>query len=76
MQDPKPENIMGEKSVTHSVEHKINWGHFALGFAVIYVVYKGSRFLASDSDSSEDIEDGEIIGIEEARGEVPDVPNP
>lgn len=58
MNDPLPENIAGEKRVTHSVEHSINWGHVALGVAVLalvlYLNSLGSR------RSSEETEDGEI----------------
>lgn len=39
MQDPLPENIAGEKRVTHTVEHRINWGYAMLGAAGILLVY-------------------------------------
>jgi hypothetical protein len=30
MQDPQPENIMGEKVQRHVFKHEINWGYVAL----------------------------------------------
>jgi hypothetical protein len=39
MNDPVPENITGRKAVTHSVEHRIDWGHVALAGAALAVVY-------------------------------------
>lgn len=40
MEDPLPENITGSKEVQHAVNHEINWGHVALGVAVIVLAMK------------------------------------
>lgn len=70
MQDPQPENITGEKHVTHSIEWRINVGYLVLGAALLYVAWKGSRFLSSSSltDDQEDdradrgeVQDGNIL---------------
>lgn len=49
MQDPHPENITGSKTVSHVVEHRINWGQVALGIALIYVVWAARRAVAAHS---------------------------
>lgn len=66
MQDPSPENITGSKQVSHVVEHKINWGHVAIGLAVIFVVWKMSGLL--EGEASEDEQDVEIAVDAPARG--------
>lgn len=38
MQDPSPENIVGEKRVIHRVNHQIHWGHVALAVALILLL--------------------------------------
>lgn len=39
MQDPLPENIDGEKVVTHSVEHEINWGYVSVAVMVLVLLW-------------------------------------
>jgi len=38
--DPAPSNITGEKRVTHSVEHRINWGYVAASVAALIVLWR------------------------------------
>lgn len=40
MNDPLPENIEGNKTVEHVVEHRINWGYVAIAAAAVFVVYR------------------------------------
>lgn len=62
--EPQPENISGEVVRRHSFEHRINWGHVALGIAALYVAIQVSRVLKSNesdavSASWEDAESSE-----------------
>jgi len=55
--EPNPENVSGEVVRKHSFEHRINWGHVALGLAVIYLAYHGVRLVDSpelDTESAEE----------------------
>lgn len=56
MRDPLPDNIDGQKVVSHEVQHSVDWGHVALGVAAIYAIWKGAQLLGGGSD---DVEDGE-----------------
>lgn len=54
MQDPPAENITGSKRVAHTVEHRVDWGHLALGIGLLalsYILYR--RFSGSASDESD-----------------------
>ena len=54
MEDPIPENIDGSKVVTHSYEHRIDWGYVGLGVGLLAVAYVGYTVLAtSESDDDE-----------------------
>ena len=51
MKDPKPENIRGAKTVTHSVEHRVDWGYVVGGLGLLvlaYVLYR--MFGPTDED--------------------------
>lgn len=64
--EPPKENVSGEVVRRHSFEHQINWGHVALGLALLYMAYHGVRLLDSgESDSGSDIgsDSGIIAGI-------------
>jgi len=55
MQDPPKENITGEKATTHHVEHRVPWGHVALGIgglALAYVIWRSVRSV-DDGDENE-----------------------
>lgn len=43
--EPLPENVSGEVVESHAFEHRVDWGHVALGLAAIYVVWKASGLL-------------------------------
>ena len=43
MNDPAPANISGEKRVTHSVEHRINWGYVAASVVALIALWRLSR---------------------------------
>lgn len=53
MQDPKPENIAGSKQVVHKVEHRIDWGHVALGVGGMLLAYVLYRLFGTDRDDRE-----------------------
>lgn len=64
--EPNPENVSGEVVRKHSFEHRINWGHVALGLAAIYVAYHVVRLLDSDesdpqSDTESDLESAPVL---------------
>jgi hypothetical protein len=67
MQDPNPENIVGQKRVTHSVDHHIPWGQVAVGVGLLAVAYVGYKVFLSGSSGSDDTDD---VGdeIEDAGG--------
>jgi hypothetical protein len=55
MQDPNPSNISGEKVVSHSVEHRVNWSHVLLAVAAVYVAAKfGPPLLDATSGTDDD----------------------
>jgi hypothetical protein len=54
MQDPKPENIAGQKRVVHRVEHRIDWGYVVAGVGLVAVAYVMYRLLVEGSESEED----------------------
>jgi len=60
MEDPLPENIAGEKRVTHSVNHHINWGYALLGLAGLVTVLKFGPPLLDSSSVDVGQEDEEI----------------
>jgi hypothetical protein len=62
MQDPSPSNISGEKVVSHSVEHRVNWSHVLLAVAVVYVAAKFGPPLLDAAGSPGD--DQEAVGVE------------
>lgn len=61
--EPAPENVTGQKRVTHSVEHRINWGYMAIGLGLVMVV-----LYLSGGDSSDD--DGVDFNTQLSEGEV------
>jgi hypothetical protein len=63
MQDPLPENITGEKAVTHSVEHRVDWSHVLIALAVVYVAAKFGPPLLDVASPSED--EMESVDVEE-----------
>lgn len=48
--EPLPENVSGEVVESHAFEHRVDWGHVALGIAVVYVAWKLSRMLDEGND--------------------------
>jgi hypothetical protein len=56
MEDPLPENIEGSKRVTHTVEHRINWGYVAVAFVGLVLLVKVGPVLASRSSEESDEE--------------------
>jgi len=56
MQDPKPENIEGTKRVAHTVEHRVDWGHVALGIGLLALVWLIHRHVdLDDEDDDEEV---------------------
>jgi len=59
MNDPKPENITGQKTVSHVVEHTIRWDYALLAVAGIYAAWKVARMFGSaESDTQEAVQEG------------------
>lgn len=55
MNDPTPENITGEKRVSHVVKHQINWGYVAVAVAALIVlVYVDPLGKNQDSDGRQE----------------------
>lgn len=63
MQDPKPENITGEKVARHSFKHQINWGHVVLGGAAILLLLKFGPPLL-DATSGNDGQPRDDVSVE------------
>lgn len=60
MQDPHPSNIVGEKSVSHVVEHRVRWDYLALAVAGLYLAWKLGKMVSTSGGGEEiEIEDGE-----------------
>lgn len=57
MRDPKPGNIKGEKHVSHTVNHSVDWGHVALGVGLLALAY----VLASAWDGESDEDDDSVV---------------
>lgn len=58
MEDPKPENIVGEKRAVHRVEHRIDWGYLTLGLGALAVGYVLYRLFVQTGDSDQNDEQG------------------
>jgi hypothetical protein len=54
MKDPKPENIIGEKSVSHRVEHRVDWGWVAGGVGLLALAFVLYRIFGPTADDAED----------------------
>jgi hypothetical protein len=63
MQDPKPENIVGQKRHTHSWEHSVRWDLLIAAVVAGYVAWKflGGRSSRSSRESEESVTE-EIAG--------------
>jgi len=72
MQDPNPENIMGQKRVSHSVNWQVNVGYALLGVAGIYAIWKLSQAFVATGDT-EDEQDpvAQFEGISDAAETIP-----
>jgi len=58
MQDPPKENIQGTKATTHHVEHRVDWGHVALGIgglALAYVIWRAVQSADGGDESDENV---------------------
>lgn len=54
MQDPYPENITGQKRVSHSINWEINVGYALLGIAGIYAMWKLSQAFVATGEAEKD----------------------
>jgi len=45
MDDPKPENVVGQKRVVHKVEHRIDWGYVAAGVGLLALAWIGRKWM-------------------------------
>lgn len=54
MQDPKPANISGSKTVTHSYSHRFDWGYVAAGVGMVALAYVLYKIFCSGSKDDED----------------------
>lgn len=73
MQDPDPENIVGEKSVGHHVEWKVRP---SLLIGVVAVLYLAHRFLGSSESEEAPISDVAQLGQEGGEVEIEVFDNP
>jgi hypothetical protein len=66
MQDPNPENIMGQKQVSHSVEWKVNVGYTLLAVLGLFLAWKlfGAVSSSSGNENEDDLASGELDEIE------------
>lgn len=49
------DDVEGSVSLSHSFRHEINWGHVALGVALIYALYKiASLYSGATKSNGED----------------------
>jgi hypothetical protein len=72
MQDPNPENIMGQKQVSHSVEWRINVGYALLAVLGLYLAWKAFGFVSGGDTDTDDVGDEIEETAEEFAGtEVP-----
>jgi len=72
MQDPNPENIMGSKQVSHSVEWQINVGYALLAVLGLYLAWKAFGVLSGGSEDSDDVTDDiEDVADEFGGAEIP-----
>jgi len=56
MQDPKPENIRGAKTVSHSVNHRVDWGYVVGGVGLLVLASVLHRlFTPSAGDEDEGV---------------------
>jgi len=53
MDDPKPENVVGQKRVVHKVEHRIHWGYVAAGVGLLALAWMGWRLVDPDGADQE-----------------------
>jgi hypothetical protein len=53
MRDPPAENITGQKEVAHTVSHKVDWGHVALGIGLIALALVARRLFVSNGGKNE-----------------------
>lgn len=60
MRDPPARNIDGEKVITHSVEHKVDWGHVALGVGILALAFIVHRAFLRGSEDDEAAQSGGI----------------
>jgi len=54
MQDPRPENIRGEKVQHHVFKHEIQWGYVVIGVAVLAILYVYMQRTGSESHESDE----------------------
>jgi hypothetical protein len=55
MRDPEPSNIEGRKTVSHSVEHSVDWGHVSIGLGLLVLAYVLAKvFRDEDADDESD----------------------
>jgi len=55
MQDPAPENITGEKQIVHKVEHRVNWGHVAVGIGLLTLALVAKRLVSESREDDEEM---------------------
>lgn len=54
MRDPEPSNIAGKKTVSHSVEHSVDWGHVSLGIGLLVLAYVLAQVFTDEDDDESD----------------------
>lgn len=54
MRDPEPSNIAGKKTVSHSVEHSVDWGHVSLGIGLLVLAYVLAQVFRDAEDEDDE----------------------
>ena len=68
MKDPHPGNIVGEKTVSHVVEHSVRWDYIALAAAGLFLAWKLGQAFGNATESAEGLEIAEVADGEKNQG--------
>ena len=60
MKDPLPENITGEKTVAHTVQHTVRWDYLLIAALAVYAVWKVGEIVTSTGSDSELVDGVEV----------------
>jgi len=66
MNDPLPSNIVGEKTVSHTVEHRVRWDYVLIAAVALYGVWKAASIVGRSVSVEETEENNQVpaLGME------------